>query len=62
VAARRVATLLEKDTRAKAHLQRVAEEEANRLAGRKLSRVTVELAFRSEGSRIFVDLDVEATA
>jgi hypothetical protein len=57
--ARRLATLFARDTRACAWVRGLTEREAHRVAGHKLSRLTVELTFRWQGTRVFVDADVE---
>jgi hypothetical protein len=57
--ARRLAGLFQRDTRACARIRALAEREARRLAGHALAELTIELSFRWEGTRVFVDADVE---
>jgi hypothetical protein len=59
VSARRVAALFQKDARAASRVRLIADREARRLCGGGLGRVAVELRFRWEGARVFVDVDVE---
>lgn len=59
VTARNTAALLEKDARAIGRIRRIAEGEARRLASSALLRIAIELAFRWQGTRVCVDVDVE---
>ena len=57
--ARHTAELLEKDARAVGRIRRIADREARRLAGGAMARIATELAFRWQGPRVCVDVDVE---
>ena len=59
VTARHTASLLEKDARAVGRIRRIADREARRLAGAQMARIATELAFRWQGTRVCVDVDVE---
>ena len=41
---------------------RLALEEARRIAGRRLRRVEADVRVRTEGTKVFIDVDVEADA
>jgi hypothetical protein len=58
--ARRIAALVQSDPQVGKRLRALAEAEAARVAGGKLVRIKCELRARAHGSKVDVDLDVEA--
>lgn len=59
-AARRTARLIVSDARIGQRVRAIAEREACRVSGRRLPSVVSEVRVRAEGTRVFVDVDVEA--
>jgi hypothetical protein len=59
--AARLATQLRTDKAAIARVQTVAANETERLAANRPKSLTAEIRVRNQGSRVFVDVDVEAT-
>ena len=57
--AARIAALLVGDTRIGRRVRKVAEREAERMAGRRLEGALCEVRVRSRGTTVFVDVDVE---
>jgi hypothetical protein len=55
----RLAQLLEGDAAALAQVRRLVVEEASRVARRPLGELELEIRLRVEGSKIFIDVDVE---
>lgn len=58
--AARLAALLEGEAALHERLGRLAVGEARRIAGRGLRRPEADLRVRTEGTRLFIDIDVEA--
>jgi hypothetical protein len=58
-AAARVAAYLAHDARALARMRQIAAREAERLAGGPLRVRAADVRVRAEGTRVFVDVDVE---
>jgi len=59
--ARRLATLLAEDTQVEKRVQALATREASRVAGAPLHAISTHIAIRSQGARVFVDVDVEGS-
>jgi hypothetical protein len=59
--ARRLATLLGRDSSAAARVTRIATREAARIAGARLRSVATEMKVSARGARVFIDVDVEGT-
>ena len=62
VAARRIVQLMESQNEVHRAVARLALQEARRVSGRWLRRVEADVKFRATGSRVFIDVDVEAEA
>ena len=60
VSARRVAELAAADPRVRRRMQKLAEREASALAGGPLRPTATELRARAQGTRVQLDLDLEA--
>ena len=58
--ARRLAGLLEGDAEVGRRIQELAERETARVAGAVPGQVGTHVAIRSQGAKVFVDVDVEA--
>jgi hypothetical protein len=58
--ARRLAALLESDAGVARRIQELAERETTRVAGAVARQVGTHVAIRSQGAKVFVDVDVEA--
>jgi cation transport ATPase len=58
--ARRLATLLESDPDVARRVQRLAESETARVAGAHPRQVGTHVTIRSQGAKVFIDVDVEA--
>jgi hypothetical protein len=58
--ARRLAALLENDAGVARRIQGLAEQETARVAGAPPRNVGIHVTIRSQGARVFVDVDVEA--
>jgi cation transport ATPase len=58
--ARRLAALLEGDAGVARRIQELAEQEATRVAGAVPKQVGAHVVIRSQGAKVFVDVDVEA--
>jgi hypothetical protein len=58
--ARRLAALLEADGGVARRIQQLAEREAARVAGAVPRQVGTHVSIRSQGAKVFVDVDVEA--
>jgi cation transport ATPase len=58
--ARRLAALLESDPDVARRIQTLAESETARVAGAVPRQVGTHIAIRSQGAKVFVDVDVEA--
>ena len=58
--ARRLAALLEGDAGVARRIQELAEREATRVAGAVPKQVGAHVVIRSQGAKVFVDVDVEA--
>lgn len=56
-----IAVLLAEDAKVTRRIQRLAEREATARANVPLTHVAVEVRVRTDGAKIFVDADVEAT-
>ncbi len=56
-----LAVMFAEDDRVTRRVQRLAERDAVSRANRPLTQVAVEVRVRTDGSRIFIDADVEAT-
>jgi len=61
LSARRVAALIEADAALGKRLRALAEREAGRVAGGRLQKSKGELRARAVGTRVDIDLEVEAT-
>jgi hypothetical protein len=59
-AAQRAALLVAADPRVTARMRQVAASEAERLAGRRLGVLSTEIRVRAEGTRLKLDVEVEA--
>lgn len=59
--AQRLARQLQDDGVALTRLKAIAAKEVERLAGARPKGISAEAKVRSQGSRVFVDIDVEAT-
>jgi hypothetical protein len=59
--ARRLAALLEADTRVGKRVEELAAREAARVAATPPKTVSTHVAIRAQGARVFIDVDVEAT-
>ena len=59
--ARRLATLLETDAQAAAHVEALAAREAERVAGAAAKAVRTHVTIRAQAAKVFIDIDVEAT-
>jgi hypothetical protein len=57
--ARRVALLVRGDERFERRMRDLAVREASRLAGRPISTSAAEVRVRAQGTRLFVDVDLE---
>jgi hypothetical protein len=57
--ARRLAVLMARDSRVLRRAQRVAEREAERLAGERVAVRTADVRVRAQGTRLHIDVDVE---
>jgi hypothetical protein len=60
--ATRLARLIEQQPEVHEAAARLALQEARRVAGRRLRRVEADVRVRTEGVRVFIDVDVEADA
>ena len=49
------------DTRLLRRVRQVAEREAARLAGRRFTQASTEVRVRSQGSTVFIDVDIEGS-
>ena len=58
--AHRLATLLETDAAVPRRIRDIAEREAARVAAARLRDVRTQVTVRAQGSKVFVDVDVEA--
>jgi hypothetical protein len=58
--ARRLAALLENDAGVARRIQALAEQETARVAGAPPRKVGIHVTIRSQGAKVFVDVDVEA--
>jgi hypothetical protein len=58
--ARRLAALLEADGSVARRIQQLSEREAARVAGEVPRQVGTHITIRSQGAKVFVDIDVEA--
>jgi len=58
--ARRLAALLESDADVAKRVQQLAERETERVAGAVPRQVGAHVSIRSQGAKVFVDVDVEA--
>lgn len=58
--ARRLAALLENDADVAKRVQQLAERETERVAGAVPRQVGTHVTIRSQGAKVFVDVDVEA--
>lgn len=58
--AARLAQLLRQEPTVQQRTGRLALEEARRISGRALRRAEADIRVRSEGARVFIDVDVEA--
>ena len=58
--AHRLATLLETDTTVPKRIREIAEREAGRIAAARLRDVRTQMTVRAQGSKVFIDVDVEA--
>jgi hypothetical protein len=59
--AKRLAALLEGDAGAARRIQQLTERETARVAGAAPKQVRTHVAIRSQGAKVFVDVDVEGT-
>jgi hypothetical protein len=59
--ARRLAALLEADADAGARIEALAASEAARVAGGTPQTVSAHVAIRAQASKVFIDIDIEAT-
>ena len=59
-AAKRTAALIASDARVGRRVREIAEREACRISERRLPAVVAEVRVRAEGTKVFVDVDVEA--
>ncbi len=59
--ARRLAELLEEDKDARTRIEALAAAEAARVAGATPTAVSTHVAIRAQASKVFIDIDVEAT-
>ena len=59
--ARRLATLLDSDPDVARRVQALAESETARVAGAPPRQVGTHVTIRSQGAKVFIDVDVEAT-
>jgi hypothetical protein len=59
--ARRLGALLARDPTVATRVKAIAAKEAARLAGGRLRAVAAEMKVTARGSRVFIDVDVEAT-
>jgi hypothetical protein len=57
----RLVTLMESDKDLPARIREIAAREATRIAVRKLRELTTHVTIRAQGSKIFIDVDVEAS-
>jgi len=58
--ARRLAALLEADAEVARRIQELTERETARVAGAAPAEVRTHIAIRSQGAKVFIDVDVEA--
>lgn len=58
--ARRLAAMLAKDTWARNRVRQIATKEAERLSHTKVREVSAEMRVSSKGSKVLIDVDVEA--
>ena len=58
--AHRLATLLETDAAVPRRIRDIAEREAARVAAARLRDVRTQVTVRAQGSKVFIDVDVEA--
>ena len=58
-AARKVADLCGRDSRLQKRLQKLAEQEVERLAGRSLRSPSWEVRVRAQGTTVLIDLEIE---
>lgn len=59
--ARRLATLLETDTTIPRRIREIALREGGRIAGARLKEARTQVTVRAQGTKVFVDVDVEAS-
>ena len=59
--ARRLVALFETDSAVAKAIRRIAEQEAERLAGGRPKQVETQVRIRAQGPKVYVDVDVEAT-
>ena len=57
----RLVALMETDKDLPARIREIAAREATRIAVRKLRELTTHVSIRAQGSKIFIDVDVEAS-
>ena len=58
--AHRLSTLLESDATVPRRIRELALREAARIAGARLKDIRTQVAVRAQGTKVFVDVDVEA--
>jgi len=58
--ARRLAALMESDATVPRRIREIAEREATRIAAVRLKDLRTQIVVRAQGSKVFIDVDVEA--
>jgi len=58
--AHRLAALMESDGTVPRRIREIAEKEATRIAAVRLKDLRTQIAVRAQGSKVFIDVDVEA--